>query len=81
MADVIQFWEMEMPSYRNLDIYYNMGDTILGTTVKEKDLRITISADLKVLEQCGIEASKGNQIIGLLMRNITYKDKTNYTSV
>ena len=23
----------------NLDINYNMGDTVLGTTVKEKDLR------------------------------------------
>ena len=32
----------------NLDIYYHMGDTVLGTTVKEKDLGITISADIKV---------------------------------
>ena len=39
-----------------MDINYNMGDTVLGTTVKEKDLGITISADLKVLEQCGIAA-------------------------
>ena len=30
---------------------------------------------MKVLEQCGIAASKGNQILGLIMRNITYKDK------
>ena len=29
-----------------------MGDIVLGTTVKEKDLGITISADMKVSEQC-----------------------------
>ena len=26
-------------------------------------------------EQCGIAASKGNQILGLIRRNITYKEK------
>ena len=57
----------------NLDVNYKMGDTVLGTTVKEKDLGVTISADMKVSEQCGIAASKGNQILGLNRRNITYK--------
>ena len=52
-----------------------MGDTVLGATVKEKDLGITISADMKVSEQFGIAASKGNEIIGLIGRNITYKEK------
>ena len=50
----------------NLDVNYKMGDTVLGTTVKEKDLGVTISADMKVSEQCGIAASKGNQILGLI---------------
>ena len=59
----------------NLDINYKMGDTVLGTTVKEKDLGVTISVDMKVTEQCGIAASKGNQILWLIMRNITYKEK------
>ena len=63
-----------MHTYRNLDVNYKMGDTVLGTTVKEKDLVVT-SADMKVSEQCGIAASKGNQILGLIRRNITYKDK------
>ena len=40
----------------NLDVNYKMGDTVLGTTVKEKDLGVTISADIKVSEQCGIAA-------------------------
>ena len=52
-----------------------MGDTVLGTTLKEKDLGITISADTKVSEQCGMAASNGNQILGLIGRNITYKEK------
>ena len=58
--------------HRNLVVNYKMGDTGLGTTLKEKDLGITISADMKVSEQCGITASKGNQIISLI---ITYKEK------
>ena len=58
-----------------LDVNYKMGDTVLGTTVKEKDLGVTISADMKVSEQCGIAASKDNQILGLIRRNITYKGK------
>ena len=62
--------------HRNLDVNYKVGDTVLGTSLKkEKDLGITISADMKVSEQCGIAALKGNKIIGLIRRNITYKDK------
>ena len=30
---------------------------------------------MKVSEQCGIAAAKGNQIIGLIRRNIVYKEK------
>ena len=59
----------------NLNVNNKMGDTVLDTTVKEKDLGVTISADMKVSEQCGIAASKGNQILGLIRRNITYKGK------
>ena len=32
----------------NLNVNYKMGDTVLGTTVKEKDLGVTISADMRV---------------------------------
>ena len=46
----------------NEDAQRTMGDTILNITVKEKDLGLTISADMK-----------GNQIIGLIRRNIVYK--------
>ena len=46
--------------HRNLDIHYNMGDTVLGTTIKEKDLGITKSADMKV----------SNSVVLLLQRVI-----------
>ena len=59
----------------NEDAQYTMGDTVLNTTVKEKDLGLTISADMKVSEQCAIAAAKGNQILGLIRRNIVHKEK------
>ena len=33
-------------------------------------------ANMKVSEQCRIAASKGNQILGMIRRNITYKEKS-----
>ena len=59
----------------NMDEEYKMGDAILGRTTQEKDLGVTFSADMKVSEQCGIAASKGNQILGLIRRTIMYKEK------
>ena len=58
-----------------MDEEYKMGDAVLGRTTQEKDLGITFSADMKVSEQCRIAASKGNQILGLIRRTITYKEK------
>ena len=52
-------------------VIYKMGDTVLGTTIKEKDLGVTISADMKLSEQFVIVASKGNHILGLIRGNIT----------
>ena len=48
----------------NEDAQYTKGGTVLNTTLTEKGLRVTISADMKVSEQCGIAAAKGNQILG-----------------
>ena len=41
----------------NLDVNYKIGYTVLSTTVKEKDLGVTVRADMKVSEQCDIAAS------------------------
>ena len=74
---LFNFWKCKYLHTRhgNLAVNYKMGDTVLGTTNKEKDLGVTISTDVNVSEQCGIAASKGNQIVGLIRRNITYKKK------
>ena len=50
------------------------GGTILSKTVKEKDLGVTMNANMKVSEQCRIAASKGNQVLGMIRRNIKYKE-------
>ena len=52
-----------------------MGGTVLNTTLKEKDLGLTISADMKISEQCEISAAKGNQFLGFIRRNVVYKEK------
>ena len=59
----------------NEDAQYTMGGTVLNTTLKERDLCLTISADMKVSEQCGVAAAKGNQILGTIRRNIVRKQK------
>ena len=60
------------PGHGNEDAQYAMGDTVLNTTVHENDLGLTISAYMKVSEQCVIAAAKGNQILGFIRRNIVH---------
>ena len=45
---------------------FNFWKCRSGRTTQEKDLSVTFSAVMTVLEQCGIAASKGNQILGLI---------------
>ena len=58
----------------NMDKENKIRDAVLGRTTK-KDLGVTFSADMKVSDQCGIAVSKGNQIVGIFRRTITYKEK------
>ena len=44
--------------------------------MKEKDLGVTMNVKMKVSEQCKIATSKGNQVLGMIRRNLTYKDKS-----
>ena len=61
---------MEIPTHRtgDLDVDYKMGDTVLGTAIKENDLRATLSADINVSERCDIAVSNGNHILGLIKK-------------
>ena len=40
----------------NLDVNNKMEEIVLGTTEKENDSGVTISADMKVSEQCGMDS-------------------------
>ena len=55
---------------------YEMGGTIPSKTVKEKYLGVTMNANMKVSEQCRIAASKVSQVLGMIRRNITYKENS-----
>ena len=65
----------------NTGMNYEIEGTIVSKTVKEKDLGVTMNANMKVSEQCKIAASKGNQVLGMIRRNITYEKKIDYTPV
>ena len=52
-----------------------MNNTVLLSKEREKDVGVIVSTDMNVSEQCGIAARKGNQILGLIRRNIPYRDK------
>ena len=58
--------------YGNTGANYDVGGTIICKTVKEKDLRATMNSNsnMKASEQCRIAASNGNQILGMIQRNI-----------
>ena len=60
----------------NTGMNYEMGGTILSKTMNEKDLWLTMNDNMKVSEQCRIAASQGNHILGVIRRNITYKEKS-----
>ena len=63
---LFNLWKCKCPrtGHGDLDIHYKMGDTVLDTAVKQNDLGVTISVDMKASEQCGIAASKCNHILG-----------------
>ena len=41
-----------------------------------KDVGVTMNANMKVSEQCRIAAYKGNQVLGMIRRSVTFKEKS-----
>ena len=60
----------------NTGMNYEIGGTVLSKTLNEKYLGVTMNANMKVSGQCRIAPSKGNQVLGMIRRNITYKEKS-----
>ena len=54
---------------------YEMGETTLSKTVKEKYL-MSMNANTNVSEQSRIAVSNGNQVLGMIRRNITYNENS-----
>ena len=71
MADVIQFWELSMSTHRTQELGCKLYNGRYCSRYYCKRQGLTISADMKVSERCGIAASNGNQILGLIRRNVT----------
>ena len=73
MANVIQFGKCKCIhiGHGNMDEEYKMRDAVLGRTTQENDLGVIFSADMKVSEQRWIAALKGNQILGLIWRELS----------
>ena len=57
-----------MYTHGNMGEEFKMGAAVLGRTTQENDLGVTFNAAMKVSEQCGIAASKGITILGLIRR-------------
>ena len=78
--------EMSTHSVGNTAMNNEMAGPILSKPVKVKDSGVTMNANMKVSEKCRIAAAKGNQVLGMIRRNITYsrplyKDKFDCTSI
>jgi len=51
-----------------------MGGILLNYTVGEYDLVLSINGEMNASDQCGIAASMGSKIIGLIRRNILQRN-------
>ena len=56
----------------NTGVNYEMGATILSKTVKEKDLGVSMNANMKVSEQCRNAASKAVPPVPVANRTLAY---------
>ena len=52
------------------------GGTIPSKTARGKYLGVTMNSNMKVSERCIIAAFKGNQVPGMIRRNISYKENS-----
>lgn len=60
---------------KNVQNEYEMNGVKLKETENERDLGVIISKNGKTSEQCLAAAKKGNSVLGMIKRNIKWKDK------
>jgi ribonuclease P/MRP protein subunit RPP40 len=54
---------------------YQLGDQLLNTFLKEKDLGIIVDNGIKFSEQCNIAVKNANSTLGLIRRTIKNESK------
>ena len=54
---------------------YRMQGVILERVTQEKDLEVEIDMGFKQVAQCQAANGKANQVLGCILRGITYKSK------
>jgi len=61
--------------YNNPQQAYYMAGHQLATVSVEKDLGVYVAADLKCSKQCIEAAKRANRVLGMIARNITFKEQ------
>lgn len=58
----------------NLELQYHMGNTLLSSTVEEKDLEVYVTPSLKPTVQVAEAAGSAKAVVGRLRKTYTYQD-------
>ena len=66
---------------KNKKCLYELGGQKLKSVEQERDLGIIVHSNGKTSEQCTMAANKANQILGMIKRNIKWKDKNVITKL
>ena len=59
----------------NAEYNYKLGENIIKTSTKERDLGVIIDKTGKASEQCIMAVKKANAVLGMIKRNINFKSK------
>ena len=54
---------------------YSLGGKVLDDVQGERDLRVIVSADLKVSQQCAKVVKTANRVLGMISRTFTLRTK------
>ena len=61
--------------HNNMQSNYNMSNQQLPTIDQQRDLRISITKDLKWRKQTEKSCNMANRVLGFIARNFRYKNK------
>ncbi|KAK4806223.1 LOW QUALITY PROTEIN: hypothetical protein QYF61_001146 [Mycteria americana] len=61
--------------WNNQRAQYRLGSVWLGSSLAERDLGVLEDNKLNMSQQCATAATKGNQILGCILRAITSRDR------